>query len=376
MDVTLTREQQQAKDSVRGFLDNIGGVELARRMVAGEDMVVDEVWESLREMDYPALGVPEEYGGLATSMVYRSVVLEEFGRVVLPGPFPETVVFGAPVIEALGSEAQKERYLSAIASGSERMTIGLYDAREDRVTDGIQMSVESVENGFVLSGEKTHVPYAGMVDSIMVVVRSENTTGFEGLSVVMVDPGEVEINRVDSLDKTRPLFEVVFDEVHVDDDAVIGSVGGAGEVVRRCLEQYRIGITAMLVGGGDRVVELSAEYGSEREQYGHPIGRFQAVKHRISDMWMDVERARSLVYYAAWAIDVDDPDTARAVSAAKAFTSDSFPGVFGAGIKNHGGLGFTADHDGHIYLKQAVAWQSYLGTPAVHRERIAEARGF
>jgi alkylation response protein AidB-like acyl-CoA dehydrogenase len=376
MDVTLTSEQRQAKEAVRGFLDDLGGSSLARRMVDGDDGVVDEVWSSVRDRDYVAVGVSDGYGGLLTSMMYRSVVLEEFGRVALPGPFPETMVFAGPLIEALGSESQKEALLPKIASGAKRVSVGLYDRREDRVADAIGMQADAVNDGFVLSGTKTHVPYAGMVDAFIIVARSGDTTGYAGLSVFVVDADLVVRRRVDSLDSTRPLYEVEFDDVLVDDDALLGSVGESGKVVRRALDQYRTGIAAMQVGGADRVVELSANYGNEREQYGHPIGRFQAVKHRIADMRMDVERARSLVYYAAWVIEVGDPDAARAVSAAKAFTSDTFLRVFGDGIKNDGGLGFTVDHDGHVFLKQAVAWRNYLGSPAVHRERIADERGF
>jgi len=130
----------------------------------------------------------------------------------------------------------------------------------------------------------------------------------------------------------------------------------------------------MLTGAADRAVELSSEYGNEREQYGQPIGMFQAVKHRAADMWIDMQSARSLVYYASWALDNDEPDAGRAVAATKSHAADRLHRVFADDMKNHGGMGFTWDHDAHIYLKQAKSWRNFLGSPEAYRDRLIESR--
>ena len=374
MDFSLTEEQNRMKETVNEFLEDEGGVELARRKMDGDDAVVDELWDAVADMDYTALTVPVEYGGLGDDMVYLALFLEEAGRFAAPGPFAETLGFAVPLIDELGTEAQKDEYLSGIADGQTRLSVALHDEATETPPETVTMDAEVTDDGYVLDGTKPLVPYADDVDSLVVATSTRDEGGYGGISLFLVDTDDVETTPVETLDGTRPLYEVEFDDVTLDEDALLGPLHGGGDALRRGLDRLNVCASAALVGGADEAVDRSVQHGNEREQYGHPVGRFQAVKHRITDMWMNTQGARSLVYYAAWAVENDDPDAPRAVASASAFVTEECTTIFGDDILNHGGMGFTWDHDAHIFLKQARTWETFLGTPEEHRERVAEAR--
>jgi alkylation response protein AidB-like acyl-CoA dehydrogenase len=374
MDFSLTEEQNRMKETVNEFLEDEGGVELARRKMDGDDAVVDELWDAVAEMDYTALTVPVEYGGLGDDMVYLALFLEEAGRFAAPGPFAETLGFGVPLIDELGTDAQKDEYLSAIADGETRLSVALHDETTETPPETVTMDAEVTDDGYVLDGTKPLVPYAEEVDSLVVATKTRDGGGYGGVSLFLVDAADFETTPVETLDGTRPLYEVEFDAVELGEDALLGPLHGGGDALRRGIDRLNVCASAALVGGADEAVDRSVEHGNEREQYGHPIGRFQAVKHRITDMWMNAQGARSLVYYAAWALENDDPDAPRAAASAAAFTTEECTKIFGDDIKNHGGMGFTWDHDAHIFLKQARTWETFLGSPEQHRERVADAR--
>lgn len=379
MDARLTEEQERVQETVRDFIESEGGTELARRQLEGEDDVVDELWADLADLDYTAITVPLEYDGFGEGMVYLAALLEVAGRYALPGPLPETAAVAVPLLAELGSDDQRSNYLPAIADGDCRMSVAVYDDETESLPEGIQMRAERNDDdgtAFRLDGTKTLVPYGGDVDAVVVAARTRDGRDYDGISlfVVETDRDAVEARRLDSLDWTRPMYELEFDELAVGEETLLGPLHGGGSPLVGAIDRFAVAGCAMLTGAADRAVERSVEYGNEREQYGHPIGRFQAVKHRTADMWVDMQSARSLVYYAAWAIDNDEPDAGRAAAATKAYASDRLHRVFGDDMWNHGGMGFTWDHDAHIYLKQAKSWRNFLGSPEAARERLIEAR--
>lgn len=375
MDFRLNQEQQQIQETARDFFESQGLTEPARRVMDGETEAAEALWEELASLDYTALSVPLEHGGLGEGMVYLTALLEEAGRAVMPGPFPETAALAVPLLEVAGTEEQQARYLPDVAAGDLRFTVALYEPDGGALPETIAAGATRVDDGFRLSGIKTLVPYARMAERMIVPVRTRRGEGFDGLSLFLLDPEDLTVEPLGSLDRTRPLYRCSLEDVVVSEEALLGSLHRGGSLLRRGLDRLRIAYCAMTVGAADRAVDLSVEHGNERTQFGQPVGRFQAVKHRIVDMWMDLQRARSLVYYAAWSLDNDEPDAPRAVSAAKAFCSEQGLEIFEADILNHGGMGYTWDHDTHLYLKQTKSWQNYLGSPSDHRERIATARG-
>lgn len=373
MDPTLTAEQKQIQETVREFLEDNDGIELARRRMEGETDVVDELWDGLQELDLTTVTVPLEAGGLGEGMVYLSAILEEMGRYAMPGPYPETMAFTVPLLAQLDDAGNHTGVLEDIADGKVRTSAALYDDQNESLPGAIQLEARPTDGGYSLSGTKTLVPYGGEVDQIIVATRTEQRTGYSGISLFLVEPDVAEITQLQSLDRTRPMYEMSFDNVTVDADALVGQVNRGGDALERAIDQYAVATCAMLLGGADRAVDLSVEHGNEREQYGQPVGRFQAVKHRIADMHIDVHNARSLIYHAAWALDENVNEATGAVSMAKAFSAERLHRVFGDDIWNHGGMGFTWDHDTHIYLKQAKAWENFLGSPGEHFDRIADA---
>lgn len=381
MDPTLSDEQVRARDTLQEYLEAEGGPELARQVMDGDEgvaqAVIEDLWAGLTEMDFTALPIAPANGGLGGDLVYLSAVLEIAGQVAMPGPYPETMAFAVPVLEHHRREDQERARLSAIASGDLTYSFALHDDATESVPEGIDLVAQPADGGYRLTGEKTLVPYGGLVDRLIVAVRDgEEEAGYEGISLVDVPVTAAEVTRADSLDRTRPMYRVGFDDVTVPANSVIATGGTAGAALRGAIDRYNVGISAMLVGGAQFGVDRSVEYATERKQFGNPIGMYQAVKHRIAEMWMDAQLGRSLVYYAAWAVSEDNPDAPRAVSAAKAFCSDHCRRIFGDDIRNHGGVGFTWDDDGHLFLKQATAWSNFLGSPTDHRRRVADERGY
>ena len=376
MDARLTDEQNRIRETAADFIDSAGGIELARRRMEGDRDVISELWADLADLDYTGITVPFDHGGFGEGMVYLAALLEVAGRYALPGPLPETAAFAVPLIDDLGTDAQRERYLESVAAGDRKLSFALYDDRNESLPGAIAMEATETADGFELSGTKTLVPYGGEVDSVVVAARTGDGPGWDGVSAFVVDVEDdaVEAEQLESLDRTRPMYELTLSGLEVGEDALLGPAGGAGEALQDAADRFTVAAYAMLVGAADRAVELSTEHGKERKQYGQPIGKFQAVKHRIANMWIDMQSARSLVYYAAWAVENDEPDAKRAVPAAKAYAADRLHRVFGDDMKNHGGMGFTWDHDGHVYLKQAKAWRNFLGSPEEHRDRMIEER--
>lgn len=376
MDARFTDEQKRIRETAEEFIESEGGIELARRRMDGEEAVVDELWDELADLDYTAITVPLEHGGFGEGMVYLAALLEIAGQYALPGPLPETAAVAVPLIDELGSDAQRETHLEAIAEGDAKFSFAVYDDGGEELPGAIELDAEATGDGYTLSGTKTLVPYGGEVDSVIVAARTGDGDGYEDVSlfVVDVDDPAVSTDQQESLDRTRPMYELTLDGLEVGDDALLGPEGGAGDALQTAMDRFTVASTAMLVGAADRAVDLSAEHGKEREQYGQPIGKFQAVKHRIAEMWIDMQSARSLVYYAAWAVANDEPDADLSVARVKTFAGDRLHRVFGDGMKNHGGMGFTWDHDGHIYLKQAKAWRNFLSSPESQADRAIDER--
>ena len=374
MDARLTDEQQRIQETAEEFIESNGGIELARRRMEGETEVIDELWDELADLDYTAMTVPFEYDGFGEDMIYLTALLEVAGKYALPGPLPETAAFAVPLLNTLGTDDQKEQYLPATAAGDIRWSFALYDDRTEPLPDAIQLDATVTDDGYALDGTKTLVPYGGEVDSLIVAARTRSGSDYGGISLFIVDTADVETRELQSLDRVRPMYEVELSDVTVSEDRLLGPIHGAGSALENAIDRFTVASCAMLVGAADQAVSLSAEHGNERTQYGQPVGRFQAVKHRVVDMWVDMQASRSLVYYAAWALENDEPDASRLVASTKTYAADRLNRAFGDGMKNHGGMGFTWDHDGHIYLKQAKAWRNFLRSPEEYADAVIDAR--
>jgi alkylation response protein AidB-like acyl-CoA dehydrogenase len=373
MDFAFSEEQEMLRSSARTLLAKASPSAIVRKLMETEDAYDPDLWKKLAEQGWTALGIPEEYGGFGT-FLDLVVVLEETGRVLLPGPYFETMGMAVPAILEAGSEPQKQEALTAIATGSARATLAFTEPSGRWDADGITLSAKKSGDGWKLSGTKLFVPGAGVADYMVVAARTR-ATGEDGITLFLVKgrPAGMSVKALATLDMTHKWYEVKFDNVQLGADALMGEPGKGWAPLRRALDWATAGICAEMVGGAQKVLEDSVDYAKTRQQFGKPIGIYQAVSHRLADMLLEVESAKSVTYYAAWTVDADAPDRALACSIAKAYTSDAYRHATGSGIQVHGGIGFTWEHDMHLYFKRAKASEVTLGDSTFHRELVAEA---
>jgi alkylation response protein AidB-like acyl-CoA dehydrogenase len=337
------------------------------------DTYDESLWKKVAGLGWTALGIPEEYGGVGT-FLDLVVVLEEAGRALMPGPFFATMGLAVPAIIEAGTEAQKKEALGAIAQGSARATLAFTEPSGRWDAGSVTLTAKPSGGGWQLDGVKQFVPDAEAADYIVVAARTRGE-GEDGISLFLVKgrPKGMTVTPLKTLDQTRRWNEVRFDGTKLDADSLMGAGDKAWPHLKRALEWATAALCAEMVGGTQKVLETSTEYAKTRHQFGKPIGIYQAVSHKLADMLVLSESGRSATYYAAWAVDADAPDRSLAASMAKAYVSDAYRKVAGDGIQVHGGIGFTWEHDMHLYFKRAKSSEVTLGDATYHRELVAQS---
>jgi alkylation response protein AidB-like acyl-CoA dehydrogenase len=378
MDFRFSEEQQALVESARDFLRSHSGPEAVRSAMATEAGYEKSVWQQIAgELGWPSVHIPEAYGGLGLGYVDLVVLLETMGEVLLCAPFFSSVALAANTLLCVGNEDQKKQWLPAIAEG--RMTATLaYCERSGRwEPDGITMTARAEGDAFILDGTKHFVLDGHSADLLLVAARRPGTHGDEGLCVFAVPGNAPGVSRtyLPTMDQTRRLAEVRLEQVRIGREACLGDCGSAGPGLARALDLAAIALAAEQVGGAQRCLDMAVAYAKERQQFGRPIGSFQAIKHKAADMLVSVESARSALYYAACIVDDGSDDLATNASLAKAWCSEAYFKCAAENIQIHGGVGFTWEYDPHLHFKRARASESWLGTPAAHRERVARILG-
>jgi len=373
MEFAFSDEQEMLRRSARDFLAKDCTPKVVRRLMESEDGYDPSLWKRMAELGWTALGIPEQYGGVGT-FLDLVVVLEEAGRALLPGPLFATMGLAVPALIEAGTDPQKKHVLGAIASGDARATLALTEPSGRWDADGIKLVAHEAGDGWRLDGVKAFVPEAARADYMVVAARTRSE-GEDGVSLFLVEgrPKGMAVTQLDSLDMTRRWSEVRFDGVELDGTALMGAAHTAWPQLKRALEWGAAALCAEMVGGAQKVLETSADYAKTRQQFGKPIGIYQAVSHRLADMLVLSESGRSATYYAAWTVDADAPDRSLASSMAKAYVSDAYRKIAGDGIQVHGGIGFTWEHDMHLYFKRAKSSEVTLGDATYHRELVAQA---
>ena len=347
MNFDFTDDQQAIKRTARDFLAARYKLEEVRRLALEDDRgFTDRQWHEISELGWPGLAISEEHGGLGLGVVELVVLQEELGYALAPTPFFSTVAAGL-IVQAAGSDEQRESRLPGLASGSSRGTVA-----------GLGDRIEPV--GASLTGTKFAVPDAAAAD--WAIVRGSEGRHF----LVDLDQDGVTIEPEDALDPTRKLYSLHLQEA--DGHQLPGDAGAAYAAIATALAAESVGVA-------QRAMEMAVAYASDRKQFGRPIGAYQAVSHRCAQMLLEVEGARSLSYYAGWACD-HEPESARlASSMAKAYASDAGWRVTAAAVQVHGGIGFTWEHDLHFFLKRARANAHTFGDARRHRARVADLAG-
>ncbi|MCD6015176.1 MAG: acyl-CoA dehydrogenase [Solirubrobacterales bacterium] len=330
MDFGFNDEQHEIKSTAREFVADRFKPEKVRELAESETPYDEGTWQEMSELGWPGIAISEEYGGQGLGVVELVIVQEELGYACAPSPMISNAYAGA-VIEVAGSDEQRRRWLPGIASGEGRGAAELTD-----------------DDGAIV----------GAAEGASILVLAE------GEGARLVEPGAAEIERVGLIDTTRAYFRVSAD----DGDSLPGDVSAA-------VDTGMVALAAELVGVGQRALDIGVEYAKEREQFGRPIGSYQAVSHRLADMLWDVEEARSLTYYAAWCADAKPESLPLAASMAKARASDAAGSVTHNAIQTLGGIGFTWEHDVHFLLKRARVGARMLGSARQHRERVADLAG-
>lgn len=375
MNFALTKEQELFQKSVRKYLSAQEKTRAARTFISGDESQYEKVWAGLAELGAMAINIPEEYDGAGLTQVDLVPVLEEVGRVLLPGVYAETVAFASPLIAQYGSESQKQHYLPRIAAGEMKFSLAIAEPNTLNFTkQGIQLEAKAVGDSFMINGAKSFVIDGDTVDALIVAAK----TSEEGITLFIVDREDVQwtTKRLQVVDETKGVAEVQFKDVKIKKSAVLGRIDEGWAIYREGLQSLKAALAMISVGSMEEIVEMCAEYAKTREQFGHAIGRFQAVKHRIVEMKVELDLAKSLVYYANWAVAEQAPDMISAVASADAFSKTAFIEVAAHNIQMHGGIGYTTEIDCHLFLKRARLLESYLGQVQESYDVIIKEQGW
>jgi len=380
MKFALTEEQDALRDMARRFLADHSGSEQVRAAMETELGWIPDVWSRLaQELGWTALTIPEEHGGFGFTATDLVPLMEEMGRSLLCAPFFSSICLGANALMVAGSAAQQARHLPGIAAGETLATLALTEPGGSWDPTAVSAWCRRGGGDWVLGGHKRLVPDAHAADLFVIVAREEGTSGDAGLHLFAVSADAAGLTRrsLGSMDRTRRLGEVRLDDVRVSaEDELLAEGLGAGPALRRVLDLAGAALAAEQVGGAEACLDLAVDYAKVREQFGRPIGSFQAIKHKCADMLLQVESARSAAWYAGWVAGRGDWEELAAASAtAQAYCSDAYFHCAAESIQIHGGIGFTWEHDAHLYYRRAKSSESLLGDASHHRARFALPRG-
>jgi len=333
------------------------------------------VWRQLsEELALPGIHIPEQYGGAGFGMVELGIVMEEMGRALLCAPYFSTAVLAANAIMNAGTEAQKSALLPDIASGARLATLAVTEPDGDWDPAGIKAVATPDADGYRLDGVKSYVVDGHVADLLIVAARIPGSAGREGLALFTIGAkaGGVERRLLDSMDPTRKIARVDFRSAHAN---LLGSLDGGAKAILRTLDQAAIALANEMAGGAQTMLDSAVDYAKLRVQFGRTIGSFQAIKHRLADMLLEVELAKSAAYYAAQAAAIEDPEWPALASLAKAGASETYLHTAAECIQLHGGIGFTWDNDTHLWFKRAKSSEVFLGQPSYHRELLMQRWG-
>jgi alkylation response protein AidB-like acyl-CoA dehydrogenase len=371
MTFSFSAEQEELRAGLRRFLAQRSSSEAVRAQIeaaAGHD---DDVWRQMAsQMGLAGLAIPEEYEGSDFGPVELGIVLEEAGRALLCSPYFATVALAGQALTGCGDKDAKRRWLPAIAAGELTATLAVAEASGawDLASTATRATREG--DGWRLDGAKMFVVDGHTADLLLVIASTPQGLG---LFAVAGDAANLTRRRLDALDLTRRLARLEFSGA----PAVLASPpGDATGALRHVLDLVCAAAAVEQVGGAQRCLDMAVEYAKLRVQFGRPIGSFQAIKHKCADMLIEVESARSAAYYAV-GVAAGGPagELPSAAALAKAYCSEAYTQVAKENIQIHGGIGFTWEHDAHLYLRRAKSSELLFGAPDRHRERLAELVG-
>jgi alkylation response protein AidB-like acyl-CoA dehydrogenase len=368
--LTFTAEQEELRASVRRFLADKSPSEAVRRWMESEEGHDPAVWTQMaQQLGLQGLALPEGYGGSGGGAVELGIVLEEMGRALLPSPFFATVALAGQALVAGGDGAAQARWLPGIADGSVTATLALAEESGSWRLEDVTTTATRTGDGWSVTGTKMFVVDGDSADLLLVVARTD--TG-PGLFAVEGDAAGVTRSRLDALDPTRRLGRIDLAGAAAQR---VGPDGDATAYLRRVLDLAVVALAAEQVGGAQACLDAAVEYAKIRVQFDRPIGSFQAIKHKCADMLLEVEASRSATYHAAGVAADTSDELAVSAALAAAYCAQAYTHAAKENIQIHGGIGYTWEHDAHLYLKRAKSSEQLFGSPASHRARLADLVG-
>jgi alkylation response protein AidB-like acyl-CoA dehydrogenase len=356
------------RDSVRSFLEAKSPISVIREAMDTEDGFDRDVWRMMAEqLGLQGLSLPERFGGSGFGMIEQLIVFEELGRSLYGGPYFSTVALAAGLLLQSDDESAKAEYLPRIASGDLIATVALVESDESWSFENVATRAQLDGEHWTVSGVKPYVTDGSVAELILVPAMTS-----QGLSLFAVEGSAEGVTKapLEVMDATRKQSQLTFAAAPA---RLIGAAGHTQEWLRKLLVTATISLSGEQVGGAKRLLEISVEYAKTRQQFGRFIGSFQAIKHKCATLYLETESAGVVARYAAWTVDEGmDDDAVVAASMAKSYCSDVFTHAAAENIQIHGGVGFTWDNDGHLFLRRAKTSEVLLGDAVYHRNLLAE----
>jgi len=370
MNFAFSEEQEELRRAVHRFLEDKSPMTEVRRLMETTEGYDSAVWDQMaNQLGLQAIAIPEEYGGAGFGYVELVVVFEEMGAFLLCAPYFSTVALASNCLLASGDESAKKDYLPGLASGETIATLAFTEDSGRWDLEGVTMAARRQGDGWVLDGHKMFVIDGHTAQLILVAARTE-----AGVSLFAVEGEADGLTRtaLATMDQTRKQARLEFSSTPA---RLVGDDGAGGAFLTHTLDLAAVALAAEQVGGAQRCLDMSVEYAKTRIQFGRPIGSFQAIKHKCADMLLEVESAKSAAYYAGWAAAEESDELPVVASLAKSYCSEAYFHAAAENIQIHGGIGFTWEHDAHLYFKRAKSSELLLGDPTYHRELLAQRIG-
>ena len=371
MDLDFSEEQEMLREMVRGVCAEYSPIDVVRELEDDPRGYPEQLWKQLGELDLLGLLIPEAYGGSEQSILEAAIVYEEFGRALAPSPHFASCVLAAGVLTRAGSEEQKRTWLPKIASGEAILVPAWLEPRNGYGPEGVQIRAQAEGDGFVISGEKWHVPFASAATRLLVLARTGDAA--TDVDLFLIDPEAPGVRLSQQMNLASDAqYAVELDGVRVTAEGRIGAPGSGWLSWDSVMHDGVVLAAALAAGGAARSLELTVEYAKEREQFGKPLGAFQAIAHYLADAATNIEGGTTLVYEAAWARAEGKP-TERLAPMAKLFMCQVYRDVTAMSLQVFGGVGFTVEYDAQLYFRRAKQLQLSWWDSRYLEERIARS---
>jgi alkylation response protein AidB-like acyl-CoA dehydrogenase len=373
MDFTLNEEQEIFKSAANSFFKANCDKKLLEELEESDTGHRPKIWKKMAELGWMGTIIPEEYGGVECDLVFLAVLFEEFGRAAMPSPFAGSVAATLAIIQG-GTKEQKKKFLPDIAAGNLLFTTAIDEPEASCNPIFTSLKAEKNDDGYEINGTKLFVSYANSADNMLVVARTNGNPGDrKGLTLFIVNSKSQGISLIPM--KTLAAdnqFQVDFQNVRIPSENIVGPVDNSLPIIKDVFDRIDALRCAEMVGGAHKELEMTAEYTKERMQFDRPIGTFQAVQHRLADMYIDVQGARWTSYQAVWRLG-EKLDADKELAMAKLFAGKACQRVAFSAQQLHGGIGVDLDYDLHFYYKRAKAFELKLGYPSMHMKTLEAA---